>query len=74
MAMKATSSTDHSRGSWNEDRVTVFFGMKTVIDISLALGALGVVSWQCGVIVGFVIVDDYWIMKGADWGSRSQMV
>ena len=69
--MKATSSADHSGASWNEDRVTVFFGMKTVEDISVALGALGVVKWLCIVIVGIVIVDDYGIMKGTNRGSRS---
>ena len=72
--MKATLSADHSRGSWNKDHITVFFRMKAVVDVSLALGALSVVNWQCGAIVRAAIVNDYWIMKGADQGSRSRMV
>jgi len=72
MTMKATSSADHSGASRNEDRVTVFFGMKTVEDISVASGTLGVVKWLCIIVVGIVIVDNYRIMKGTNWGSRSQ--
>jgi len=63
MTMKATLSADYSGASWNENRVAVFFGMKTVEDISLASGASGVVKWSCIVVVGIVIVDDYGIMK-----------
>ena len=72
--MKATSLADHSRGSWNEDCITVFFRMKAVVDVSLASGALSVVNWQCGAIIGVIIINNYWIMKGADQGSRSRMV
>ena len=71
MTMKTTSSANHSRASRNEDRVTVFFRMKTVEDISVASAALGVVKWSRIVVVGIVIVDDYGIMKGTNWGSRS---
>jgi len=72
--MKTASSADHSGASWNEDRVTVFFGMKTVEDILVALGTLGVVKWSCIVIVGIVIIDDNGIMKGTNRGSRSRRV
>jgi len=72
MTMKATSSADHSGASRNEDRITVFFRMKTVKDILVASGTLGVVKWSCIVIVGVVIIDDYGIMKGTNQGSRSR--
>jgi len=71
MTVKATLSANHSGGSWNEDCITVVFRMKAVVDVSLALGTLSVVNWQCSVVVGVVIVNNYWIMKGADQGSRS---
>ena len=74
MTMKATSSADHSGASRNEDRVTVFFGMKTVEDISVASAASGVIKWSCIVVVGIVIVDDYGIIKGTNRGSRSWRV
>jgi len=69
--MKATLSADHSGATRNKNRVTVFFGMKTVEDILMASGASGVVKWSRVVVVGIVIVDDYGIMKGTNRGSRS---
>ena len=71
---QAASLADHSRGSWNEDCITVLFKMKAVVDVSLASGASSVVNWQCSAVVGVVIVNKYLIMKGADRGLRSQMV
>ena len=72
MTMKTTSSADHSGGSWNKDRITVFFGMKAVEDISVASGTPGIVKQSCIIVVGIVIVDDYRIMKRTNWGSRSR--
>jgi len=71
MTMKATSSADHSGASRNEDRITVFFGMKAVEDISVALGTPGVVKRSCIIVIGIVIIDDNGIMKGTNWGLRS---
>jgi len=72
MTMKATSLADHSGATRNENRVTVFVGMKTVEDILMASGASGVVKWLHVVVVGIVIVDDYGIMKRTNRGSRSR--
>jgi len=71
MTVKATSLTDHNRSSRNKDCVAIFLRMKIVVNISMASGTLSVVNRQCGVIVRVVILDDYRIMKRADWGSRS---
>jgi len=68
--MKATSSADYSGASWNKNCVAVFFRMKTVVDILLASGTSGIVKWSCSVVVGVVIVNNYRVMKGANWGSR----
>jgi len=64
--MKATLSTDHSGASWNEDRITVFFGMKAVEDISVASGTPGVVKQSRIIVIRIVIVDDNGIMKGTN--------
>jgi len=74
MTVKATSPTDHNRGSRNEDRVAVFFRMKIVVNVLMASGTLSVVDGQCGVIVGVAILNDYRIMEGADRGLRNQKI
>ena len=51
-----------------------FFRMKTVVDILLASGALSIIKWLCSVVVGIIIINNYWIMKGANRGSRSRRV
>ena len=45
--------------------------MKIVVNVSMASGTSSVVDRQCGVIVGVVILNDYRIMEGADWGLRN---
>jgi len=69
--MKTTSSADHGGVSWDEDCVAVFVRMKIVEDVSVTSGTSGVVKRLWIVVVRIVIFDDYRIVKGTDWGSRS---
>ena len=71
MSVKATSSADHGGVSWDEDRVAVFVGMKIVVDVSVTSGTSGVVKRLWIVVVGIVVFDNYRIVKGTNWGSRS---
>jgi len=71
VSVKATSSADHGWVSWDKDHVTVFVGMKIVEDVSMTSRTSGVVKRLWIVVVGIVVFDNYRIVKGTDWGSRS---
>jgi len=72
MSVKATSSTDHSRGSRNEDHVAIIFGMITVVYVSMASGASSVIGRCPSFIIGVIFLYDYGIMEGAKWGSGNR--
>jgi len=71
VSVKATSSADHGGISRDEDRVAVFVRMKIIEDVSMTSRTSGVVKRLWIAVVGIVIFDNYRIVKGTDWGSRS---
>jgi len=71
VSVKATSLADHGGISRDEDRVAVFVGMKIIEDVSMTSRTSGVVKRLWIAVVGIVVFDNYRIVKGTDWGSRS---
>ena len=69
--MKTASSTDHSRGSRNEDRVTIIFGMVTVVYVLMTSRASSVIGRCPCFVVGVIFFDNYRIVERANWGSRN---
>jgi len=72
MSMKAASVTDHGGGSRNKDRVAIFFVMVTVMYVSMTPRASSVISRCSGFVIGVIFLDNYRIVEGAKWGSRTR--
>ena len=72
MSVKATSVTDHGRGSRNEDCVAIVFVMVTVMYVSMTPRASSVIGRCSGFVIGIIFFDDYRIVERAKWGSRTR--